>query len=63
MHGSVGVLNKAQKNAAILKLRSYEDASLAYTGINRHASDTRIGLMDNTVPVEAWWVYRGKLYR
>ena len=28
-------------------------ASLAYTGLNRHASDTRIGLMDSTVPVEA----------
>ena len=27
--------------------------SLAYTGVNRHASATRIGLMDSTVPVEA----------
>ena len=27
--------------------------SLAYTGVNRHASDTRIGLMDSTVPIEA----------
>ncbi|MBQ6101076.1 MAG: hypothetical protein IJK36_01580 [Bacteroidales bacterium] len=33
--------------------RRYEDASLEYTGINRHASDTRIGLMDSTVPIEA----------
>jgi len=24
-----------------------------YTGVNRHASDTRIGLMDSTVPIEA----------
>jgi hypothetical protein len=31
----------------------YEDASLEYTGINHHASDTRIGLMDSTVPIEA----------
>lgn len=53
MHGSVGVFNKAQMNDAILKFRRYEDASLAYTGVNRHASDTRIGLMDSTVPVEA----------
>ena len=38
---------------AILKFRRYEDASLAYTGVNRHASATRIGLMDSTVPIEA----------
>ena len=42
-----------QINNAILKFRRYEDASLAYTGVNRHASDTRIGLMDSTVPIEA----------
>ena len=29
------------------------DTSLSYTGVNRHASDTRIGLMDSTVPIEA----------
>lgn len=49
----VGVFNRAQMNDAILKFRRYEDASLAYTGVNRHATDTRIGLMDSTVPVEA----------
>ena len=49
----VGVFNRAQMNDAILKYRRYEDASLEYTGVNRHASDTRIGLMDSTVPVEA----------
>jgi hypothetical protein len=26
---------------------------LEYTGINRHATATRIGLMDSTVPIEA----------
>ncbi|KWW31246.1 MAG: putative restriction enzyme [bacterium P3] len=49
----VGVFNRAQMNDAILKFRRYEDASLAYTGVNRHTSDTRIGLMDSTVPIEA----------
>ncbi len=34
-------------NDAILKFRRYEDASLTYTGINRHASDTRIGLIES----------------
>ncbi|MCR5064725.1 MAG: restriction endonuclease [Bacteroidales bacterium] len=49
----IGVFNRAQMNDAILKFRRYEDASLAYTGVNRHASDTRVGLMDSSVPVEA----------
>ena len=40
-------------NDAILKFRRYEDASLTYTGVNRHASDTIIGLMNSTVPIEA----------
>ena len=40
-------------NDAILKFRRYEDASLEYTGVNRHASDTHIGLMNSTVPIEA----------
>jgi len=39
-------------NDAILKFRRYEDASLTYTGLNRHESDTRIGLMDSTMPIE-----------
>jgi len=40
-------------NDAILKFRRYEDASLAYMGVNRHAADTRIGLMDSIVSIEA----------
>jgi len=49
----IGVFNRVQMNDAILKFRRYEDASLAYTGVNRHASDTRIGLMNSSIPVEA----------
>lgn len=49
----IGVFNRAQMNDAILKFRRYEDASLAYTGVNRHATDIRIGLMDSSVPIEA----------
>ena len=40
-------------NDAILKFRRYEDASLEYTGVNKHSEDKRIGLMDSTVPIEA----------
>lgn len=49
----IGVFNRAQMNDAILKFRRYEDASLSYTGVNRHAGDTRVGLMDSSVPIEA----------
>ena len=49
----VSQINRAQMNDAILKFRRYEDASLTYTGLNRHESDTRIGLMNSTVPIEA----------
>lgn len=49
----VGVFNRAQMNDAILKFRRYEDSSLAYTGVNRHEDDTRIGLMNSSIPIEA----------
>ena len=38
-------------NDAVLKFCRYEDAPLAYTAPSRHASDTRIGQMDSTVPI------------
>lgn len=31
------------------KFKRYEDASLEYIGINRHASETRIGLNDTVI--------------
>jgi hypothetical protein len=49
----VSQINRARMNVTILKFRRYEDASQTYTGVNRHASDTRIGLMNSTVPIEA----------
>lgn len=49
----IGVFNRAQMNDAILKFRRYEDASLAYTGVNRHAGAAKVGLFDSTVPAEA----------
>lgn len=38
----------------------YEDASLEYAGVNRHAFTTRIGLMDRTVSIEALLDYDKK---
>ena len=37
----------------IFILTSPPDTSLSLDRVNRHASDTRIGLMDSTVPIEA----------
>ncbi|MBR1766928.1 MAG: restriction endonuclease, partial [Bacteroidales bacterium] len=47
----IGVFNHMQMDDAILKFRRYEDASLAYTGVNRHGNETRIGLMDSSIVV------------
>lgn len=49
---SLGVFNSDQMNDAILKFRRYEDNSLEYTGVNRHAGDGYIGTYDSRVPRE-----------
>ncbi len=45
---SLGVFNSAFMNDAVYKFKRYEDASLSYTGINRH-EDEDIGLFDTTL--------------
>ena len=49
---SLGVFNSDQMNDAILKFRRYEDASLEYTGVNRHAGDSYIGMYDSRIRKE-----------
>ena len=46
---SLGLFNSALMNDAVGKFKRYEDASLEYIGINRHASETRIGLNDTVI--------------
>ena len=46
---SLGVFNSALMNDAVYKFKRYEDASLRYTGVDRHEDDTHIGLYDTTV--------------
>ncbi|MCH5166210.1 MAG: GIY-YIG nuclease family protein, partial [Clostridiales bacterium] len=43
---SLGLFNSTLMNDAVGKFKRYEDASLEYIGINRHADETRIGLND-----------------
>lgn len=48
---SLGVFNGPLMNDAVFKFKRYEDASLVYTGINKHDIDTNVGLFDTTVTV------------
>ena len=48
---SLGVFNSALMNDAVYKFKRYEDASLSYTGINKHPED-KIGLYDTVISAE-----------
>lgn len=50
---SFGVFNAPLMNDCIFKFKRYEDASLTYTGINRHAGD-EIGGWDTTIRKEEY---------
>ncbi len=45
---SLGVFNSALMNDAVYKFKRYEDASLEYTGINKHAGEN-VGLFDTVI--------------
>ena len=45
---TLGVFNAPLMNDAIFKFKRYEDSSLTYTGINRHACD-EVGGWDTTI--------------
>ena len=45
---SLGVFNSALMNDAVYKFKRYEDASLEYTGINKHAGED-VGLYDTVL--------------
>lgn len=47
---SLGVFNAALMNEAILNFKRYEDASLSYAGIDRHAAEQSLGAWDITLP-------------
>ena len=46
---SLGVFNDGLMNDAVYKFRRYEDASLSYTGIERHEYDASVGLFDTAL--------------
>lgn len=45
---SLGVFNSSLMNDAVYKFRRYEDASLVYTGINKHEGE-KVGLFDTSL--------------
>lgn len=51
---SLNVFNSALMNDAVYKFKRYEDASLEYTGVNKHAADERVGLYDTTLTREEY---------
>ena len=48
---SLGVFNSSLMNDAIYKFRRYEDASLVYTGIDKH-TEKNVGLFDTVISRE-----------
>ena len=52
---SLGVFNSALMNDAVYKFKRYEDASLEYTGIKKHAGEN-IGLYDTVLSAEDYRV-------
>ena len=49
---SLNVFNCTLMNQAIFQFKRYENASLEYTGINRHTKDTHVGGFDTVVTKE-----------
>lgn len=46
---SLGLFNDSVMNDAVYKFRRYEDASLSYTGVERHKYDESVGLFDTAL--------------
>jgi hypothetical protein len=57
---SLGVFNSALMNDAVYKFKRYEDASLVYTGINKHEGED-IGLYDTVLNPEDYQATFGNI--
>ncbi len=49
---SIGIFNDSLMNSAVYNFKRYEDASLEYTGINKHSEDTNVGLFSTVISKE-----------
>lgn len=57
---SLNVFNEALMNDAVYKFKRYEDASLSYTGIDRHAGE-KVGLYSTVLTREDYDLMAGQL--
>ncbi len=46
---SLGLFNSSLMNEAVFKFKRYEDASLEYTGVNKHADEQYVGGYDTSI--------------
>lgn len=46
---SIGIFNDSLMNSAVYNFKRYEDASLAYTGIQKHSDEERVGLFSTVI--------------
>jgi hypothetical protein len=58
---SLGIFNAPRMNDAVYKFKRYEDASLVYTGINRH-EDEDIGLFDTVLSRKEYGDKPGEIF-
>ncbi|MBV6464399.1 MAG: hypothetical protein OKBPIBMD_01871 [Chlorobi bacterium] len=56
---SFGVFNSTLMNDAVFKFKRYEDASLEYTGINKHQGED-VGLYDTTITRLEYLTFKNK---
>ena len=52
---SLNVFNEALMNDAVYKFKRYEDASLSYAGVDRHAEDRKVGGYSTVVTREEFY--------
>lgn len=57
---SLNVFNESLMNDAVYMFKRYEDASLGYTGINRHDGEKRVGLFSTVLSREDYELMAGK---
>lgn len=51
---SLDVFNSGRMNNAVLRFKGYEDASLSYTGLDKHSGVKEIGAWDTKVSAEKY---------
>lgn len=51
---SLNVFNEALMNDAVYKFKRYEDSSLSYAGVDKHAGEQQVGGYSTVITVEEY---------